>query len=344
MSARAQTPDSTVAHRRIQPLPAIASSPETGLQFGATMLAVFEPASITHTRPSSIIASVVRSTKSQTRIAIEGEKWTTGNARRLYAQLAWQEFPLPYYGTGDAAATSAKEIYAPRGIDLQLAAQQRIRGPVYALLSTRIVSQRMRFDTTGALHLGSVAGTDAGRVVELTGGAMLDTREHLFAPHRGTFAQLTYTSSAGSLGSEYKYQRVKLDARHYISLGSQHVLAAQLLAVGTGGTPPFDQLALAGGSDILRGYERGRYRDRWLGAAQLEYRSPSVHRVGAVAFGGAGTVASKFSDFGAATLFPTYGAGMRVQIDPRQRTSVRADYGRGRDGASGLYIGFNQAF
>ena len=344
MSARAQTPDSTVAHRRIQPLPAIASSPETGLQFGATVLAVFEPASITHTRPSSIIASVVRSTKAQTRIAIEGERWTTGNARRLYAQLAWQEFPLPYYGTGDAAPKSAKEIYAPRGIDLQLVAQQRIRRSVYALLSTRIVSQRMRFDTSGTLHLGSVAGTGAGRVVELTGGAMLDTREHLFAPHRGTFAQLTFTGSVGSLGSGYNYQRVKLDARHYVGLGSRHVLAAQLLAVGTGGAPPFDQLALAGGSDILRGYERGRYRDRWLGAAQLEYRSPIVHRVGAVAFGGAGTVAAKFSDFGSATLFPTYGAGMRVQIDPRQRTSVRADYGRGRDGASGLYIGFNQAF
>ncbi len=40
----------------------------------------------------------------------------------------------------------------------------------------------------------------------------------------------------------------------------------------------------------------------------------------------------------------TLGAGLRFQIDQRQRTGVRADYGRGRDGASGLYIGFNQAF
>jgi hypothetical protein len=33
-----------------------------------------------------------------------------------------------------------------------------------------------------------------------------------------------------------------------------------------------------------------------------------------------------------------------VLLDQRQGTSVRVDYGRGRDAASGLYIGFNQAF
>ena len=344
MSARAQAPDSTIPHRRIQPLPALASAPETGLQFGATVLAVFEPAAASHTRASSVIASVIRSTKSQTRIAIEGERWTTGNARRLYAQLAWQEFPLPYYGTGDNTPESAKEIYSPKGVDIQLAMQQRLRGPVYALVSTRVLSQRMQFDTGGTLKFGTVTGTGAGRVVELTAGALIDTREHLFAPRSGTYAQFTYTQSAGAIGSAYSYQRVRLDARRYLTIGANHVLAAQLLAVGTSGAPPFDQLALVGGSDILRGYARGRYRDRVLGAAQLEYRSPIVHRIGAVAFGGAGTVAPALSDIGSTAVFPTYGAGLRVQIDPRQRTSVRADYGRGRDGASGLYIGFNQAF
>ena len=344
MTAGGQATDSTTPRRRIQPLPAVASSPETGLQFGATVLAVFEPAAMTHTRASSIIASAVRSTKSQTRLVIEGERWTTGNARRFYGQLAWQEFPLPYYGSGDNTPESAKEIYAPRGVELQLSAQQRVHGPLYAFVGTRLLSQRMRFDTTGTLQFGNVTGTAAGRIVELNGGALIDTREHLFAPRSGTYAQLTWTHSAGALGSDYRFQRVKLDARRYQSMAGNHVLAAQLLAIGTGGAAPFDQLALVGGSDILRGYTRGRYRDRALAAAQLEYRTPIKHRIGAVAFVGAGSVAESLGDIGGSTLFPTYGAGVRVQIDPRQRTAVRADYGRGRDGASGLYIGFNQAF
>jgi hypothetical protein len=55
-------------------------------------------------------------------------------------------------------------------------------------------------------------------------------------------------------------------------------------------------------------------------------------------------VAPSLHEFGNRQWLPTYGAGVRVQIDERQRTSVRLDYARGHAGASGLYIGFNQAF
>jgi hypothetical protein len=340
----AQPRDSTRAYRRIQPLPALGSAPETGLQYGATVLAVFEPAAVSRTRASSIIASAIRSTKSQTRVSIEGERWTPGNAQRLYGQLAWQEFPLPYYGIGAASAESAREIYTPRGIELQLSAQQRLRGPLYATLGTRILDQRLRFDSTSALRSDAITGSAGGRTVELTGGVLLDTRDHLFAPARGTFSQLTFTVSDPTYGSQYTYQRARLDARRYMQLAPAHILAAHLVTIGTTGRVPFDQLPLTGGSDILRGYTRGRYRDRYLAAAQLEYRSPFVRRVGAVAFAGAGTIGTRFGDLASTSLIPTYGAGLRIQIDPQQRTAVRADYARGRDGASGLYIGFNQSF
>ncbi|HYW50683.1 MAG TPA: hypothetical protein VE861_08760, partial [Gemmatimonadaceae bacterium] len=97
-------------------------------------------------------------------------------------------------------------------------------------------------------------------------------------------------------------------------------------------------------SDIMRGYKRGRFRDRWTAALQGEYRTPVWHRVGAVAFAGAGLAAPAVDAFADSRLLPTYGAGLRFRIDQRQRTGVRADYGRGADGASGLYLGFNQAF
>jgi hypothetical protein len=115
--------------------------------------------------------------------------------------------------------------------------------------------------------------------------------------------------------------------------------------VGVQGGAPFDQLALVGGGDIMRGYARGRYRDRWMLASQAEYRTPMARRIGGVLFGGAGVVAPAADElFGDRVLLPTYGAGVRFQLDTKQRSAVRVDYGRGRDGASGLYIGFNQAF
>ena len=137
---------------------------------------------------------------------------------------------------------------------------------------------------------------------------------------------------------------MKLDARSYHTIGLAHVIALQLQVTGVDGAAPCDALALVGNGDIMRGYKRGRYRDRWLSAAQAEYRSPSWHRLGGVVFGGAGVSSSTLGDMSGSRILPTYGAGLRVRIDARQRTGIRADYGRGLDDASGLYIAFNQAF
>jgi Omp85 superfamily domain len=344
-SAEAQAaPDSTVGRRRIQPLPALGSAPETGLQFGVTVLAVVDRPAQDHARPASLIATALRSTKAQTRISVEGEHWTRQNARRVNALVAWQKFPLPFYGIGDATPDRNKEIFTPKGIEALAGMQQRVRGSWYATGGIRLLDQSIIADTVGVLRQGTLTGSNGGRLVELSIGALIDSRDNLFAPRQGTFAQATYTHNDDDLGSPFQYDRVRLDARHYRTLTGTHIVAAQLLLLGVSGDAPFDQLALVGGGDIMRGYARGRYRDQRLAAAQIEYRTPLVHRVGLVAFAGAGTVAREWDALTDARLLPTYGGGVRVQIDPQQRTAVRVDFGVGRDSSNGLYIGFNQAF
>ena len=336
--------DSTRGRRRIQVLPALGSAPETGLQYGVTAFAVADRPAMDRARPAVLLASAIRTGKSQTRASVEAERWTRGNARRFAGALAWQEYPLPFYGVGDAAPASAKEIFSQRGIEATASIQQRLVRSLYGQSTLRVVDQAITPDSAGALRASGLAGTTGGRIVELALGALDDTRDNLFAPERGRFVQLSYARSAGALGSDFSYGRLRLDARAYGSLGRRGVVAGQLLAVGVDGNAPFDQLALVGGGDIMRGYSRGRYRDRWFTGAQAEYRSPIRYRVGAVLFGGAGLVADRAGALSGGELLPTYGAGLRVQIDPAQRTAVRFDYGRGRTGNSGLYIGFNQAF
>lgn len=346
----AQAPDSTTGRRRIQVLPAFGSAPETGIQYGATVFAVFEKPLMARTRPSAAVAYAIRTAKSQTRIGMEGEHWTPGNARRYAGTLVWQEYPLPYYGIGQDAPESAKEIFTPSGIEAIASVQQRVRGSLYALSSLRLVNQTVKPDSVGALERDDITGNRGGRIVELTVGGLDDNRDNVFAPMHGRLVQLSYARSADALGSEFNYGRLRLDARAYGTIRGSHVIALQALAILVDGSSaardgiPFDQLALVGGGDIMRGYARGRFRDRTFGGAQAEYRTPVTHRIGAVVFAGAGAIAPRASELGSATLLPTYGAGLRVQIDPAQRTAVRADYGRGRDGNSGLYIGFNQAF
>ena len=334
----------SVGRHRIQPLPALASAPETGLQFGATVLAVWEPAARLDTRPTSLLASVLRTTKAQTRARVEGEYWSHGNAQRLAGSLQWQRFPLPFFGVGERTADLSEEIYTPTGTEAVFAAQRRIRGPWYATVGARYLDQRIATDSTGVLRFGQVTGSHGGVTTELSAGVQRDTRDNLFSPHTGQWLQLTYSYSDDRLWSDFRYRTVKLDARSYHTLGQSHVIALQLQATGVNGDAPFDALALIGGSDIMRGYKRGRYRDAWMTAAQAEYRSPMWHRLGGVGFAGGGVSSPSFASLSGRRLLPTYGAGVRVQIDARQRTGVRADYGRGLGGASGLYIGFNQAY
>jgi hypothetical protein len=339
-----QTPADSVGRRRIQLLPALGSAPETGLQVGVTTLAVWEPPAIRKTRPTTLIASALRTTKAQTRVRMDAEHWSTGNNRRYYGLLQWQEFPLPYFGIGDRTTEEDEETYTPRGTEVVLSMLQRIRGPVYATVGVRRLEQRITADTIGVLRQGLVTGSRGGTTTEIISGVQLDTRDNLFAPHAGQWVQFTHTRSDDAIWSDFTYNTVRLDARTYHRIGASQVIALQLQGTGVRGDAPFDALALVGNSDIMRGYKRGRYRDRWVTAAQAEYRSAIWRRVGAVAFGGAGVAAPRFGALADGRLLPTYGAGLRLQLDARQRTGARADYGLGLDGVAGLHLGFNQAF
>jgi hypothetical protein len=343
-SATGGTVDSTLRRRRAQVLPALGSAPETGIHYGITVFALQERPLLDRSRPSVLLASAIRTAKSQSRASVEAERWTRGNDRRIAGTGLWQEYPLPFYGIGDEAPDAAKEIFAQRGVEASASVQQRLVRSLYGQTTLRVVDQSITPDSAGLLGSSGLTGTTGGRIVELALGALDDTRDNLFAPEQGRFVQLSYARSADAVGSDFSYGRLRLDARAYCALGGRGVVAGQLLAIGMDGNAPFDQIALVGGGDIMRGYARGRYRDQWFTGAQMEYRSPVRYRIGGVLFGGAGVVANRASRLTSGELLPTYGAGLRVQIDPAQRTAVRFDYGRGRDGNSGLYIGFNQAF
>ena len=93
----------------------------------------------------------------------------------------------------------------------------------------------------------------------------------------------------------------------------------------------------------MRGYARGRYRDREVAAVQAEYRMPVAGRFGVAAFAGAGTVAPTMAKLPSGSVLPSFGGGVRWLLLPKQGTTVRVDYGVGK-GSSGLYIAFNEAF
>jgi outer membrane protein assembly factor BamA len=173
-------------------------------------------------------------------------------------------------------------------------------------------------------------------------GLAWDSRDNVFAAARGAYVLATAAYSGSELGSDYRFGHYVADARRYWRLG-RGVLAGQAYLEATSGRAPFDQMALLGSGSTMRGYVHGRYRDHDLAAAQVEYRMPVVGRLGAAAFAGAGTVAPTVSKLSSSTVLPTFGAGARWLLLPKQRTTVRVDYAKGKS-SSGLYVAFNEAF
>ena len=327
-------------------LPYLGSAPETGFQYGATMFRVQQP-SDSATRPSTAQLFASYTAKNQARVFAEVDRWSSGSVWHFTGHLEWKKFPLPFYGFGDRAPESAEEFYTPSGVLASAVVQRRVRGPLYVLGGYSFQNFHVSgLSDDGVLVRGVTTGDRGGRIGQLQAGAILDDRDDVFASRRGSFLQATGSVATSAFASEYDFSRFIVDGRHFVSLGGSRVLALQAVTELTGGTPPFDQLSLVGNSNYLRGYTRGRYRDRDLAAAQAEYRAGLWRKLGWVAFAGAGRVAPRPGMLvdGSARTLPSYGLGLRWTLFSNSRSAIRVDYARAGDKQSGLYVALNEAF
>jgi hemolysin activation/secretion protein len=154
---------------------------------------------------------------------------------------------------------------------------------------------------------------------------------------------LTATAYPHWLGGDYAFWRVNADAREVLGLGDGHLLALHALLQRSSARVPYYMMGQLGGPDLLRGYYRGRYQDRALGALEVEYRTPFVWRLGAAVFGGVGRVSEDLTGLRLDQLHPSMGAGVRLNVARAERLNLRADAGVGSDGPA-LYVGVGEAF
>ena len=327
-------------------LPYFASAPETGVQYGAAVFRMSQPAD-TATRPSVSTLFASYTAKHQAVAFVETDRWTAGNTWHLMGHLEWKRFPLPFYGFGDKAPESAEEFYTPTGILAAAIVQRRVRGPLYAVGGYSYQDANITHSSPdGALASGVIRGDRGGRIGQVQVGALWDNRDDVFASRRGSFVQVTSAVATSAFASDFDFVRYVLDARHFVSFGSSRVLALQAVSEVTTGNAPFDQISLVGSANYLRGYTRGRFRDRDLATVQAEYRAPLWKKLGWAAFAGAGRVTPRVSDFfsGDAKVLPSYGAGLRWTLFSNSRSAIRVDYASGTSGQSGLYVALSEAF
>lgn len=169
-----------------------------------------------------------------------------------------------------------------------------------------------------------------------------DSRDNLTAPTSGLMARLEQRVCPRWLGNHYPFSYTEIEGCLYNKLWEGAVLATRLHARVAYGTVPWSMLSSLGGSFAMRGYYDGRYRDKGEADLTLELRQHIWHRIGAVAWVGAGNVFPSFDRMRMRHTLPNFGLGYRWEF--KKNTNVRLDYGFGKSGQSGFIFNINEAF
>ena len=321
-------------------IPAVTYSPETSLGLGLRALKIFRPANAQDslTRPSSLPLTFLYTLNMQAFATAELNLWETENRTYLNTRLELSDFPFRFFGIGNNPQTD--EVYATRFIYFHVNYQKRITrglylGPRYEFRTDDIYEKTEQ----GLLASGKIPGSEGQFLSGL--GAMLnyDTRDNIFQPTRGVFHQLSYMTFQSFFGSNFTFSQYQLDLRKYLELRPKHILVGQAWLSFTGGEPPFQHISLMGGSDRMRGFFEGKYRDMHAMIYQAEYRLPVYRNLGLVVFGNAGQVASQVNRFSLERFLYGGGLGFRYTLNDEGLT-IRLDFGIGDQRA--FYFGLNE--
>lgn len=171
---------------------------------------------------------------------------------------------------------------------------------------------------------------------------MFDNRDNLTFPHSGYFVNLIQMVRPRFLGNQYAFATTQLQLNAYKQPWRGAVLAEDVRSTFNFGNPSWGMMAQLGGSNAMRGYYEGRYRDKHMIQATIELRQHIWKRNSITTWVGAGTVFPKFSKIRCRNILPNFGLGYRWEF--KKNVNVRLDYGFGKSGQSGFLFNINEAF
>lgn len=325
--------------------PVVYYTPETRLAWGLVGIHHFRLGrSLLPSRLSHYRFNLIRTQNKQSIAQLDFEIYLAGGRFLLDGMAKYSYYPDRFYGIGNRTPEEDREDFTSSNWRLQLNLQRRFGDKLFAGLHLETYDVSMRDRESGAqLAGGTIPGATGGTVNGLGIFAKWDSRDNTFSPAKGTYFSLFFNRFFRALGGDFAFGQVSLDARGYIAMGADQVVAVQGILRAVQGETPFLMLPKFGGLNLLRGYYDGRYCDRGLLALQAEYRRPLWGRFGACVFAGMAQVQPRFSLLELGGFHISGGAGLRYKFNRRENLNVRLDVGfAGTDPA--LYLTFAEAF
>lgn len=335
--------EAAAGNRTFNALPVLFYAPETGFGGGVGLLITTRDADAgPQDRPDTYGVFAVYTEKNQVIASLSPERYLAGGRWKLALNATYRKFPSTLYGLGPDTPEQAAEDYTPESGDVEGLVQRRVGAHLLAGLfgaghHTAIVER----EAGGIVDRRADAGREEGRLVGFGPLITWDTRDNIYAPWSGSLHQVSAVFYNPGFGSDFTLDTRAIDLRRYLGFRAGHVLALQAVGRKAGGEVPLRSYSTLGG--YVRGIVEGRYQDRWLAAAQVEYRFPLYRRMRGGAFLAGGAVAGTARGFTLAAAHAAAGAGVRYALNPRERLYLRADAGYSEEGLQ-VYFQFGEAF
>jgi len=339
------------------PIPVVYYTPETRFAYGIALSATFRfrrdyrlvkddtaravNNSTSQPRPSNIQLIGAYTQNKQLLLFVPFQVFYDRNQYYFYGEAGYYKYSYNFFGAGEREVPA--ENYSVNFPRIRLNAFRRVRPNVYAGLRYEYEKYDVtKVDPDGLLTTDVVPG-GLGSLISGAGvGLLYDTRDNVFYPSKGVFADFSYLGHGSGTGSAFSYNRYVADVSSYHSLNKRVVLAVNYVVSLTGGTAPFNAMSALGSGKKLRGYYEARFRDENAALLQTELRVNVWKRLSAVVFGGIGVLGNSQQLLRFDAPKAAGGAGLRVRIND-DRLNIRADYGIG-NGSTGLYLTIGEAF
>ncbi len=350
--------------RMVAAAPVVTYNPTSGFGVGLAGNVAYYKGSPDTTRISSLVGSVIGTSKKQLLVNGKISQWSLENRWRFEGdnRLYWTSQKT--YGLGsDTLEENAVDqkydafrfyqtLYGRVGRDIYVGAgflyniHRDVRpadeGANTAWANSPYVaySEKYGFDPASQTSAGFSAR------------ALFDSRDNTINPSRGWYANASYLMFfEGFLGGTSSWQQFSYDMRWYVPLTSaRHKLAIwQSGDFVTKGVAPYLDLP-ATGLDTYgrsgRGYPQGRFRGEDLVYGEAEYRWIATRNglLGMVAFLNTQTLSSEETG---KSLFDSFavggGVGFRLMLNKHSKTNLCFDIGWGKDGRA-AYFAVQEAF
>ncbi|WP_322045100.1 BamA/TamA family outer membrane protein [Paraburkholderia sp. J67] len=348
--------DFLLHHKGVLPVPTIITEPAIGYGFGLALLyfsAPVRPASAHDEKavdddsksdnptpngrmtPPNItgVGGLVTGTHSWVAGLLHFHTWDDDHIRYL-GGLAKLDLHLNYYGpSGNANAYQLSGIGTIQQVLFRLADSPWYVGPRYTFFDTTT-----RFDSP-VIPDGI---RDFGRDLKIGKGGIVvdyDTRDNMFYPRNGTYAEFEADFARGGFGSDRAFDTQTAKGYHWISLSSKWVLGLRADAGFSQGDIPFFLQPYVD----LRGVSQAKFQDRNQLTGEIELRYYVTPRWSVLGFGGVGRAYGGVHAFSDAPTAFGFGTGFRYLIARKLGMTMGIDIAHG-PGQNAFYIQVGSAW